>query len=196
MDFFTENYDPCGFPADDPDAMYAARFTAHTNYILDKIAKNYSNVKLSSILQKSVDGEEERTWNLILANFLGGNLMSNYPNIHRIHKKAINNYEAIGCRNSSKLINYLLGENNIVEKRPLLDSLPSPYVKMVLSKFLFRVVKYVLRGFRITNLGILADGFPESIVTKLFQRKEFLVQPQIHYNAADNGWGDGNEIFY
>lgn len=154
VDFFSQIYD--GVCSEE----YTSKPDDYTQYIITNIIKNYSDLKLTTILQKPVSDDYERIWFWILNVFLD--------------EKIINNYKSLvdDTHHQESLITFLNKNNKITKKENFLHPVECPYAHAVLSKFLFRIIKYTLRGFVITNLSVLAEGFPPNIVNQLVNRAE------------------------
>lgn len=171
-DVFSEIYDPFNIESEDCNREYQDKMDAYTRYIIEKIVKNYYNLKLTAILRKPISGKQEQIWFSILNVFLDEKIIKNYPLIYGIINGVVNELKKVVVNSSREdLIEILVKRNNTTTQSfPGIQSTTSIYARIVLSKFLFRIIKYTLKGLHITNLSLLARGFPQDIVDQLTAR--------------------------
>lgn len=169
-EFFSDTYEPF-FLFDSRAAETAIQIKKKTltDYILKAITTNYSDLKLATVLQKPLSSDLERIWVNILATFIDIKLITNYRTVFTvIDTTALTINSLIDHNIRDQLFQAVTSKEG---DEGLVKSIKSIYAKIVLLKFLFRIIKYTLRGFHIVNLSLLAEGFPSSVVDKLADRE-------------------------
>lgn len=198
IDFFTEIYDPYVLPDREDTEKICHKMENYIDYILHNIATNYATLQLEKILAGPVTWEEEQVWRNVITVFLSPKVLDNYESIcQSINQTNSLLNSLIGCSFRAELIIPVLKKINksrLGTNAEIFKSVDCLYAINILLKFLFRIVKYTLRGFHIINLSLLSKGFPSNIVEELRERENACYQrgmiiPQRKENVPLS-WGD------